>query len=425
MLENVEFNIAGGLNMDLPRMARVRQLFEHHGLDDVAGAVRDEMARPEIIDRVKSGASIAVGVGSRGVNNIATVTKAVVEALQAKGAKPFIFPAMGSHGGGTVDGQVTVLRHYGITDETMGAPIRATMDTVVVDEMDDGTPLHVDRFAHEADGIVLINRVKPHTNFRGPIESGVVKMLTIGMGKIAGATTLHAGHPMENFGTELPKAADKIMAKVPFLFGIGLVEDSFDDTCIVEALPAETLYERECVLQARAKETIAKLMFDDIDVLIIDQIGKNISGAGADPNVTGRNVRGAEGFDHPRVKKLVLLDLTDETEGNATGFACADVITQRLLSRIDFAYTYANVVTSTYLDGAKIPIPMKTAEDAVRLALKTLNGIRPSEARVVRIKNTLDLIEIGVSESMLDEVRANDRLKILSEPGDIRFDAAA
>ncbi len=421
MLENVQVNIAGGLDIPMPKMARVQQNFERHSIDDVAGTVAKSLEANGVGDKIKQGASIAIGVGSRGVANIDVAVKALVDGIKSKGGKPFIFPAMGSHGGATVEGQTGVLANYGVTEERMGAPVRATMDTVVVGTLDDGTELHVDRFAHEADGIVLINRVKPHTTFRGAIESGIVKMMVIGMGKINGATVMHSDHGMDRFDDVLPRAAEAIMAKVPFLFGLAMVEDAYDSTAIIEAIPAAHLIARETELQTRAKELMARIYFDKFDVLVIDEIGKEISGAGFDPNITGRNSRGVVGFDRPQVEKIVILDLTDATHGNATGIGIADVITQRLFNRIDFAVTYANVITSAYLDGGLVPIIMPDANDAVRLAVKTVPRVKPQDARVVRIRNTLTLGEIAVSEPMLDEVRSHSGMEILAEPAAMAY----
>ena len=423
MHEDLQFNIAGGLGFDLPQMARVRQAFEHHKIDDVAGAVTNEMGREDIKAKVKPGAKIAGGVGSRGVANIDVAVKALIASLKELGADPFIFPAMGSHAGGTSEGQEALLAGYGVTEDKMGAPVRATMDTVVVAELEGGTKVHMDKYAHDADGVVLINRVKPHTSFRGEIESGIVKMMTIGMGKINGATSLHGNHPITEFGDALPRAAKAIMECQPFLFGIGMVEDAFDDTAIIQALPAETLFEEETKLQAKAKELMAKIYIEDIDVLVIDEIGKEISGAGADPNVIGNP--GTPGFEVPRVKKIVILDLTEKTHGNAAGIGSAHVITHRLLRRVDFASTYANMVTATALEGARVPIPMKTAEDAVRLAVKTLIGVEPEDARIVRIRNTLSLGEIEVSEPILKDLQGDSRMEVLSQPGKISFEDAA
>jgi Lactate racemase N-terminal domain len=276
-------NIPGGLDFAMPRMLPVRQRFERHALGDVAAAVRAEIPRPEISATVSRGARIAIGVGSRGVANIDIVVKTLVAELKARGALPFVFPAMGSHGGGDAQAQAELLAGYGITEAMIGAPVRATMETVVVAHTEQGVPIHMDKYAHESDGVVLINRVKPHPAFRGPVESGVMKMMIIGMGKISGASAIHRGYPLDDFGTAIPHAAQMLMARIPFLFGIGLVEDAFDTTAIVEAMTGQTLFARERQLLIRAKELMARLLFDDIDVLVVDEIGKNISGGALTP----------------------------------------------------------------------------------------------------------------------------------------------
>ena len=422
MFDNVQINIPGGLDFAVPKMVKVKQNFEDHKIDDVALAVKNEILKPEITQTIKAGTSIAIGVGSRGVANIDIAVKSLVSSLRELGAVPFIFPAMGSHGGGTVENQIALLAGYGVTEDKVGAEVRATMETVVPVVLDDGTKVHMDKFAYEADGVILINRVKPHTNFRGAIESGIVKMMTIGMGKINGASELHGSYPMSNFGTALPNAAKHLLNKINFLFGVGLVEDAYDHTAIVEAIPSDQLFDKEANLQSMAKKLMGKICFDQIDVLVIDEIGKEISGGGCDPNITGN--KNEPGFENPNVSKLVLLDLTDKTKGNATGFAAADVITKKLFDKIDFPTTYANVVASSKLEGGKIPIPMKDGDEAVRLALKTLNGIDPINARVVRIKNTLKLAEIYVSESMLHEVDSNSMLEAITSPAEMSFNSS-
>ena len=422
MIDNLQINIPGGLDIDIPKMIKVKQNFEDHKIEDVALAVKNEILKPEITQTIKAGASIAIGVGSRGVANIDIAVKSLVTSLKQLGAVPFIFPAMGSHGGGTVENQTALLAGYGVTEDKVGAEVRATMETVVPVVLDDGTKVHMDKFAYEADGVILINRVKPHTNFRGSIESGIVKMMTIGMGKINGASELHGSYPMSNFGTALPNAAKHLLEKINFLFGVGLVEDAYDHTAIVEAIPANQLFDKEANLQAMAKKLMGKICFDQIDVLVIDEIGKEISGGGCDPNITGN--KNEPGFEKPNVSKIVLLDLTDKTKGNATGFAAADVITKKLFDKIDFPTTYANVVASSKLEGGKIPIPMKDGDQAVRLALKTLNGIDPIKARVVRIKNTLKLAEIYVSEAMLKDVDENSMLEAITAPSEMSFNSS-
>jgi hypothetical protein len=421
--DRIEVSIAGGLDFPLPPMARVRQKFDPARLDDIAGAVRREFQRPEIRAKVKAGQSIAVGCGSRGVANIGLIARTVIEELRALDARPFIFPCMGSHGAATAEGQRKVLETYGITEEATGVPIRASMDTVITGHLEDGTPVHMDRNAAEADGIVVINRIKPHTGFRGPTESGLTKMLSIGIGKIVGAATYHR-HGMDRFPELLPKIRDVHLANRNVLFGVGIVENAYDETAHVELVPSDMLATREPVLQARAKDMMPRLCFDEIDVLIIEEMGKNISGAGFDPNITGRNRRNVQWSNKPMVKKIVVLGLTRVSHGNATGIGGADVITMRLFRDMDVSSTYANVITAGNLDGAAIPIVMNNDHDAIALAVKTVVRVKPEDCRVVRVRNTLHLSEIEVSAPMLAEVKAQpERFEIVGPTHPWTFDA--
>lgn len=420
--DRIEVNIAGGLDIPLPRMVHVRQKFPTPRLDSVTRAVVEQFKRPEVRSKVRPGMTIAVGCGSRGINNIAECAKAVIGELKALGARPFIFPAMGSHGGATAEGQREVLEGYGITESFVGCPIRSTMDVVELGKLDDGMPVYIDRAAAEADAIVVIPRVKPHTNFRAPIESGIVKMLTIGMGKIAGATTLHT-YGMDMFGELLPRTAQFIMSKRNVLFGVAMVENAADETALIEVVPGEQVIAREPVLLAKAKELMPRLQFDEIDVLVVERIGKNISGSGMDPNITGRNCRFVEWNMKPHVKKIAVLGLTPETHGNATGLGAADVITMRLYREMDIVKTYTNIITSTYLDGGAIPMIMNTDEDAIRLAAKTVVRTKPQDTRIVRIANTLEIVDLHVSEPLLKYVRANPSLfDIVGQPEPFKFD---
>lgn len=421
--DRIETNIAGGLDVPLPRMVHVRQKFDRPRLASVTATVVEQFKRAEVRAKVKPGMTIAVGCGSRGINNIAECTKQVIAELKALGAKPFIFPAMGSHGGATAEGQREVLEGYGITEATMGCPVHSQMDVVELGKLDSGMPVYMDKLAAAADGVVLICRVKPHTNFRAPIESGIVKMMTIGMGKIIGATTLHTDG-MDAFGELLPNAARLIMAKKNFLIGVAMVENAADETAIIEAVPGEQVFDREPVLQAKAKSLMARLQFDEIDVLVVERIGKNISGSGMDPNITGRNCRFTEWDMKPLVKKIAILGLTPETHGNATGLGLADVITMRLYRDIDIAKTYANVITSTYLDGAGIPIIMNTDQEAIQLAVKTVVRVKPQDTKIVRVANTLEIMDIHVSEPLLPLVKANPSMfEIVGDLEAFKFDA--
>jgi acyl-CoA synthetase (AMP-forming)/AMP-acid ligase II len=420
--DRIEVNIAGGLNFPLPPMARVRQKFDAAKLADIPSAIHREFARPEIRGQVKAGQVIAVGCGSRGIANIASIVCTVIAELKALGANPFIFPCMGSHGAATAEGQKKVLETYGITEAATGVPIRATMETVIVGHLGDGTPVHMDKHASEAEAIVVINRIKPHTGFRGATESGLTKMLAIGIGKITGAATYHT-HGMDKFPELLPQIREVNISQRNVLFGVGIVENAYDETAHIEAIPAKSLATREPDLQAMAKRMMPQLFFDDIDVLIIDEMGKNISGAGFDPNITGRNRRNVKWQDKPRIKKIVVLGLTRVSQGNATGIGSADVITMRLYKELDVSSTYANVITSMNLDGGAIPIIMNNDHDAIALAVKTVVRVKPENCRVVRIRNTLHLGEIEVSEALIDEIRRQpERFEIAEQPRDMQFD---
>lgn len=421
--EQVQVQIAGGLDVPLPKMVNVRQKFEATRLTDISGTIAREFQRPEVRGKVVPGQVVALGCGSRGIANIAEIAKGVIRELKALGAQPFIFPCMGSHGAATAEGQKKVLESYGITEAATGVQIRASMETTVVGYLSDGTPVHMDCNAAAADAVVVINRIKPHTAFRGATESGLTKMLSIGIGKIIGASTYHT-HGMDRFPELLPQVRDVNITRRNVLFGVGIVENAYDETALIEIVPAERLAVREPDLQALAKRMMPNLDFDEIDVLIIDEMGKNISGAGFDPNITGRNRRAVTWTSRPLVKKIVVLGLTRETMGNATGLGSADVITMRLYRELDVPSTYANIITSCNLDGAAIPIVMNTDHDAVALAVKTVVRVKPHDCRIVRIRNTLQLAEIQVSEPLLAEVRARpDRFEVVSAPAALPFDA--
>lgn len=422
MIDRIEVNIEGGLDIPLPRMLPVRQKLSTTRVEHIALTVAEQFKKPGIASKIKPGHRIAVGCGSRGIANIQEIVQAVVAGIKSLGGEPFLFPAMGSHGASHAEGQKQVLEDYGLTEIAVGAPIRATMETKELGQLAGGLPIYADAYAMDADGIILVNRIKPHTSFRGDIESGVIKMMTIGMGKIRGATALHS-QGMDQFPTLLPTAARLIMQQAPFRFGIGIVENAHDDTMHIEAIAAEHLLQREVELQAMAKQSIGRLFIEDIDMLIIEEMGKNISGSGFDPNVTGRNNRGIEGFDTPRVKRIVVLDLTDASHGNATGLSLADVIPMKLFHKIDFSALYANVIASAYLDGGAIPLIMNTSQEAIALAIKSVPRVPPLDCRIVRLRNTLQVTNYEVSEALADELQNDPRFDILADPEPFQFDA--
>ncbi|HOB08046.1 MAG: lactate racemase domain-containing protein [Limnochordia bacterium] len=405
----------------IPRMVKVSQKFDAPRLADVEGELRAQLRQEHIQAMIKPGMTIAVAVGSRGVNRIADIVRVVVEELKALQAEPFIVPSMGSHGGASAEGQKEVLRHLGITEDSVGAPIRSSMEVNQIASLENGLPVYVDRFACQADGIVVINRVKPHTAFRGPIESGLMKMLAIGLGKQKGAEACHQ-LGFKHMAEFVPTMAKVIMDKLPVLFGVATVENAFDQVMKLKVIPASEIEGEEKELLKIAKANMPKLWFDQIDVLVIDEIGKNISGDGFDPNVVGRYPT-PYAYGGPDVTKIVVLDLTDETEGNANGIGTADFTTRYCVDKIDYEKIYANGLTSTVVAPTKIPTTLENDREAIQAAIKTCNILDFTKVRLVRIKNTLQLAEIEVSEPMIPEVESNPNLNILSAPYDWEFDA--
>src|SRR5216117_533479 len=408
--------------MALPRMIRVRQTFPRPRVADIPRAVAATLGEAAL--RIKPGDTVAVGAGSRGIANIDTLVRAVVDYLKDLGAKPFVFPAMGSHGGATAEGQLDVLAHYGITEATMGCPVRATMDVVQVGEAL-GMPVWLDRFAAEADWIGIVNRIKPHTDFKGSIESGLFKMMTIGLGKWKGATQYHRANVNHGYETVITAVGREMLAKAPIGFGLGIVENGYDETGRIEAFNAAELEQGERRLLKDAREWMARLPFTPIDVLIVEQIGKNISGSGMDTNVIGRPSNPHEPFPaDPKILWIVALDLTEESYGNATGIGNADFTTRRLVDKIDMKPTLINCITACAPNGAKIPATYENDREAIETALSCIGLTPPENARVLRIRNTLMLDEIEISEALLPEVAKREPLTRLGDPAPLAFDVA-
>jgi hypothetical protein len=419
MPSSIPIPLPDGLNAELPRFIKVRQRFNDERLDDVDAAMAEQFAKFSHIDL--KGKSVAIGVGSRGIRPQPPVVRALVRELKAAGAEPFIVPAMGSHGGGTAEGQTWILKDYGITEDYTGAPIKASMDVVTVGTLDDGTPVYCDKLAYEADYLVPCNRVKPHTDFRGKHESGLVKMLAIGMAKHAGAARIHL-HGFEHFPEVLPAAAQVFIDNTRMLFAVAMVENAYDKLKHVELVAPEQLIERDAALLEVAKANIPRFMFESIDVLVVNQLGKDISGCGMDPNATGRPSTGLPGFETLPIREIVVLDLTEATHGNATGLSNADVTTRRLVEKMDWSATYVNIVTSGAIGGGKLPIVADTDNMALAIALRGVPRLVPENARIVRVNNTLELSEVWVTEGMREEVEANPDMEIIGEPFDARFD---
>ncbi len=408
--------------MSLPKMLRVRQTFPRTRLADIPAGVRGALSAARL--PIQRGDTVAVGAGSRGIANVDVIVKAAVDWLKELGARPFVFPAMGSHGGATVEGQRGVLAHYGITEATMGCEIRATMDVVQAGEAL-GLPVWLDKIASEADWIGLVNRVKPHTDFKGSIESGLFKMMTIGLGKYKGATQYHRANVNHGYETVITAVGREMLGKARIGFGLGIVENGYDETARVEAFSAADLEAGERRLLKDAREWMARLPFSPIDVLVVEEIGKNISGAGMDTNVIGRPSNPHEPFPaDPKILWIVALDLTEESGGNATGIGNADFTTRRLAEKIDWKPTAINCLTACAPNGAKLPLVFDSDREAVENALNCIGLTPPDRARVIRIKNTLMLGEIECSEVFLPEIAKRTDLAVVGEGRRLGFDAA-
>jgi hypothetical protein len=402
-----------------PRMIRVRQAFQGPAVGDVPGAVQAALARLAL--PVRPGQTIALTVGSRGIVNIDRIVRATVDHLRAIGARPFIIPAMGSHGGGTADGQRSVLEHYGVTEAVMGCPVRATMDVVQVGEAL-GLPIWLDRHAAEADWIGVINRVKPHTGFTGDIGSGLLKMMTIGTGKHRGAVQAHRANIRLGYERMIAALGAGMLRSGRIAFGLGIVENGYDETALVQAFLPDELEAGERELLRKARAWMAKLPFEALDLLVVDEIGKEISGTGMDTNVIGRHATWFERpFTSPRITFVVACDTSAKTYGNANGIGLADFATRRLADKIDWEPTYVNALTACSPGGPKLPVVLDTARDAIAVALSCLGLDRVEEARVVRIQDTLRLSEVEVSEAFAAELPGRPDLTPLGEPAEMTF----
>ena len=418
-LESKKDNVVAQIcaNIPLPNMYRVRQKLCEDQLctAQIPQIIRDEFFRNAIHLRIKQGDKIAITCGSRGIANIAIIIKAIVDFVKACGGKPFVFPAMGSHGGATCEGQLEILTGYGVTEAFLGCPIKATMDTVQVGNLEDGRPVYVDRYASEADGIILCGRIKAHTGFRGPYESGLLKMSVIGMGKQHGAESIHESG-FETLREILPQAAKVIFDHCPILAGLAVIENALDQTNRLEVVPKEKIFQREPELLLEAKSKMSKIHIENVDVLVVDQIGKDISGDGMDPNVTNTyanpKIMGDETKFH--AQRIVVLDLTENTHGHAGGIGMADITTKRLVDKIKVDITYPNQVTATVLCEVKIPMFVHTDRCAVQVALRTCNNIDRNNPRIIRILDTMHLQEIWISEALYQEAMQSDELEVLS-----------
>jgi len=401
----------------LPQMARVVQRFPSPGRCDLAAEIARQIDAPEIARRIPRGGRVAVGVGSRGIAEVDRITAAVVDGLRRHGASPFIVPAMGSHGGATPEGQAEVLASLGVTETRVGAPVLSSMDVVELGRLRDGSGVYWDRHAHDAGAAVVIVRIKPHTAFRGRIESGLVKMAVIGMGKQRGAQSMHAPG-FGGFANRLLEAWEIVRRRAPFLFGIAVVEDAYTFPWRSRPCPPEAVLDREPPLLERARSLMARLPVNAADVLVVQEIGKNISGDGMDPNITGRYPTPfASGG--PAIAKIAVLDLTPETHGNANGIGLADFIAQRVIDKIDLHATYMNALTSTVAETVRLPMVLETDRDVLQAAVLTAPPREAGRERIVYIRNTLAIGEVAVSEALIPDLEPHAR--VASGPSSLAF----
>lgn len=409
--------------INYPQMYRIHQVFDAPRVERIEEELNRELRSIQSSIQLKEGMRIAITAGSRGIAHIDRILKTIIQFLKEKGARPFLFPAMGSHGGGTAEGQLEILKSLNITEESIGAPILSSMEVVEIGRSFFGFPILVDKHAAGADGIIVVNRIKPHTEFEGPIESGLMKMIAIGMGKHKGCLEVHKQTVHYGYREVIPEIGGVILEKLPFLFGVAIVENVYDQTAMIQAIQPSRFLVEEKRLLAQAKNLMARLPFDKVDVLIVDQMGKNISGTGMDTNVIGRIMFiGEKEPDRPRITRVVVLDLTEESHGNAVGIGLADYTTQRLINKIDSWTTSTNAITAMTPEKGRVPISFRTDKEAVDAALSTIGAIDPEKARLIHIKNTLEIGELDVSEAFLKEVEGRRNLKVLKDLGPLSFD---
>ncbi|ATW23481.1 lactate racemase domain-containing protein [Candidatus Formimonas warabiya] len=406
--------------MKFPFFYAVQKLFRQKQISDVVGELDQALQQVEFKSMFTPGERIAITVGSRGIDNLSLIINTLVSRLKLIGALPFIVPAMGSHGGATPEGQLEVLESLGISPETVGAPIISDMAVVDLGKTDNGAIVYMDKNAFEADGIVVVNRIKPHTRFKAENESGLMKMIAVGLGKHKGCIEMH------NYGLypTIVKAARVALAKAPIRLGIGIVENAYDRTARIVAIANQNFESTDACLLKKAKSLMPSLPVDDIDLLVVKEMGKNISGTGMDVNILGRVTSPLlNDVDTPRIKRIVALDLTDASHGNALGMGLADIVPRRLANKINFNATYANVVSAGVLDRGKLPVVLESDKDAIEVALKSIERLDYQKARIVIIRSTLELGNLIVSEEIYRDITNLSDVCLSENRFDLAFDA--
>ena len=409
-----------------PRTFRVRQTFERTRVADVAAETTQKLARLNLQDRIQPGQTVAITAGSRGIANIRFIIRAVVDHFKTIGARPYIVAAMGSHGGGTSEGQRRILSDYGITEDFCGCAIRSSMETIILGTTAEGIPVHFARDASEADHVFVVNRVKPHTRLEGELQSGLMKMMLIGLGKHEGAKVYHRAFADYSLDQIARSAAQRVIEKGRVLGGLGIVENAYDETALVRGALPQELEDAEKQLLALARRWLPRLPFDHADILLVDEIGKEISGCGMDTNVVGRKmyVHEAGPEEFPKVKRIIIRGLTEQTHGNATGIGYSEFCLTRVVKAMDTKTTWINVITSGYPAVAMIPPHFDTDREVIHIALGTIGLVEPAHAKLQWIRNTLDVVEVECSEAYFDAARERPDLEVLSDLRAMPFDDA-
>ena len=409
--------------MEFPHMYCIQRKMDAPKIDDIRAAVIRELSGLDLASRIKPGDRIAVTAGSRGINHIDLILKTVIDVLKTHEAAPFIVPAMGSHGNGDALGQLEILKSLKISENTMGVPILSSMEVVQIGVSSHGFPVLVDKHAATADKVVVMNRIKPHTEFEGPIESGLMKMMAIGLGKHTGCFNVHKQTVNFGYSQVIPEIGSIILDRLPVLFGMGIVENIYDETACIKACLPDQFYAVEAGLLKMAKTYMARLPFDHIDILIIDEMGKNISGTGMDTNVIGRIMFvGEKEPETPKITRIVVRDLTDASHGNAVGIGLADFTTQNMIKKLDLAAMATNAITAMTPEKARIPVGLPTDRAAIEAAFQTIGAIAPLEARIIHIKNTLEMGTFHISHSLKAMIKDRNDLVLSKELGPLSFD---
>jgi hypothetical protein len=410
--------------MQLPQMMRVRQSFESPRVASIPTEVASQLGGLDLAQSIQPGQTVAISAGSRGIANIAEIIKATCDFIKTLDAIPLIIPAMGSHGGGTAEGQREIIESYGITEDFTGAEIRASMETVIIDETPQGIPVHFDKHASEADHVIVCGRIKAHTGFVGEIESGLHKMMLIGLGKHEGAKIYHRAIQDYSWLEIVTAVGQSVLERCSVVAGLGIVENAFDETALIEAVRPCDFLEREKELLVQAKQWMPRLPFDAVDLLIIDEIGKNVSGSGMDTNVIGRkfNDHSATDRDGVRVRRIFVRGLTPETHGNACGLGMAEVTNRRTIAAVDQSATAINALTGGHPSAAGMPIAFETDRECLEAIMPTIGLTDPQDARVVHITNTMQVGETLVSESFTDAIAARDDLEVIESVEAMQFD---